>query len=113
MNAGDPSVRPSLSGWTNPLGTCALYLSANGLDTLYRIYGTNYFFSIGIVVSSGCIRLSNAGAIDLANRMQGGRVLRRVSERPSKKGLENRAFYCPRSPTEYAVGCAGSISPSD
>ncbi len=44
-------------GPENPLGARALYLFANGEDTLYRIHGTNEPKSIGKAVSSGCIRL--------------------------------------------------------
>ena len=46
-------------GPDNPLGARALYLFANGADTLYRIHGTNEPLSIGKAVSSGCIRLLN------------------------------------------------------
>ena len=46
-------------GPDNPLGARALYLFANGADTLYRIHGTNEPQSIGKAVSSGCIRLLN------------------------------------------------------
>ncbi|MEJ2435850.1 MAG: L,D-transpeptidase, partial [Pseudolabrys sp.] len=42
----------------------ALYLGG----TLYRIHGTNEPWKIGAAVSSGCIRMSNADAIDLYNR---------------------------------------------
>lgn len=46
-------------GPDNPLGARALYLFANGADTLYRIHGTNDPRSVGRAVSSGCIRLLN------------------------------------------------------
>jgi lipoprotein-anchoring transpeptidase ErfK/SrfK len=46
-------------GPDNPLGARALYLFSNGVDTLYRIHGTNEPQSIGKAVSSGCIRLLN------------------------------------------------------
>ncbi len=51
-------------GPTNPLGARALYLYANGVDTLYRIHGTNDPSSIGKAMSSGCIRMLNE---DVAN----------------------------------------------
>ncbi|MEJ2435683.1 MAG: L,D-transpeptidase [Pseudolabrys sp.] len=51
-------------GPDNPLGARALYLGG----TLYRIHGTNEPWKIGAAVSSGCIRMSNADAIDLYNR---------------------------------------------
>jgi lipoprotein-anchoring transpeptidase ErfK/SrfK len=46
-------------GPENPLGARALYLYANGQDTLYRIHGTNDPRSIGKAMSSGCIRMLN------------------------------------------------------
>jgi lipoprotein-anchoring transpeptidase ErfK/SrfK len=48
----------------NPLGARAMYLAG----TLYRIHGTSNPASIGKHVSSGCIRMLNADAIDLYNR---------------------------------------------
>ena len=48
----------------NPLGARAMYLGG----TLYRIHGTSDPSSIGKHVSSGCIRLLNADAIDLYDR---------------------------------------------
>ncbi len=51
-------------GPANPLGARAMYLGG----TLYRIHGTSDPSSIGKHVSSGCIRLFNADAIDLYNR---------------------------------------------
>jgi lipoprotein-anchoring transpeptidase ErfK/SrfK len=43
----------------NPLGARALYLNADGKDTLYRIHGTTEPHSIGKAMSSGCIRMLN------------------------------------------------------
>lgn len=51
-------------GPENPLGARALYLFADGKDTLYRIHGTNEPGTIGKSVSSGCIRMLNE---DVAN----------------------------------------------
>jgi lipoprotein-anchoring transpeptidase ErfK/SrfK len=48
----------------NPLGARAMYLAG----TLYRIHGTGDPASIGRHVSSGCIRMLNADAIDLFDR---------------------------------------------
>jgi len=59
-------------GPTNPLGSRALYLFKDGVDTLYRIHGTNEDWSIGRAVSSGCIRLLNQDVIDLHRRVQNG-----------------------------------------
>jgi lipoprotein-anchoring transpeptidase ErfK/SrfK len=59
-------------GVANPMGARALYLYANGKDTLYRIHGTNQPEYIGQAISSGCIRLTNENAIDLYNRVKIG-----------------------------------------
>jgi lipoprotein-anchoring transpeptidase ErfK/SrfK len=55
-------------GPENPLGARALYLHANGIDTLYRIHGTNDPSSIGKAMSSGCIRMLNEDVADLFER---------------------------------------------
>ena len=59
-------------GPANPMGARALYLYANGKDTLYRIHGTNQPEYIGQAISSGCIRLTNENIIDLYNRVRVG-----------------------------------------
>jgi len=59
-------------GPDNPLGARALYLFADGKDTLFRIHGTNEPQSIGQSVSSGCIRMLNEDVDDLFNRVQIG-----------------------------------------
>jgi lipoprotein-anchoring transpeptidase ErfK/SrfK len=56
-------------GRMNPLGARALYLHQGARDTLYRIHGTNEPRSIGLNVSSGCIRMLNEDVIDLYNRV--------------------------------------------
>lgn len=56
-------------GLSNPLGPRALYLFQGSRDTLYRIHGTSEPWSIGLAVSSGCIRLFNQDIIDLYNRI--------------------------------------------
>ena len=56
----------------NPMGARALYLFANGKDTLFRIHGTNQPEYIGSAISSGCIRLTNEDVIDLYNRVKVG-----------------------------------------
>jgi lipoprotein-anchoring transpeptidase ErfK/SrfK len=55
-------------GPDNPLGARAMYLYAQGRDTLYRIHGTNEPQSIGHAASSGCIRMLNEEVIDLYQR---------------------------------------------
>src|SRR5262249_40952557 len=59
-------------GAANPMGARALYLYANGQDTLYRIHGTNQPGWIGHAISSGCIRLTNEDIIDLYSRVKTG-----------------------------------------
>lgn len=57
-------------GPNNPLGARALYLyDSQGADTLYRIHGTNEPHTIGMAVSSGCIRLVNEDVMDLYRRV--------------------------------------------
>jgi lipoprotein-anchoring transpeptidase ErfK/SrfK len=46
-------------GPDNPLGARALYLFDGGRDTMFRIHGTNQPWSIGLNLSSGCIRMMN------------------------------------------------------
>ncbi len=63
-------------GPRNPLGARALYLYQGGRDTIYRIHGTSEPWTIGLNVSSGCIRLLNRDVIDLYNRTKvGARVI--------------------------------------
>jgi lipoprotein-anchoring transpeptidase ErfK/SrfK len=59
-------------GPDNPLGARALYLyGANG-DTGFRIHGTSEPWTIGLNVSSGCIRLNNDDVVDLYQRVPMG-----------------------------------------
>ena len=62
-------------GPDNPMGSRAMYLYANGKDTLFRIHGTNQPEYIGASISSGCIRLTNEDAIDLYNRVKVGTIV--------------------------------------
>jgi lipoprotein-anchoring transpeptidase ErfK/SrfK len=64
-------------GPNNPLGARALYLhDSRGRDTLYRIHGTSEPWTIGLNVSSGCIRLVNDDIVDLHRRVGiGARVI--------------------------------------
>jgi lipoprotein-anchoring transpeptidase ErfK/SrfK len=59
-------------GPQNPMGARAMYLYANGKDTLFRIHGTNQPEYIGSAISSGCIRLTNEDVIDLYSRAKLG-----------------------------------------
>lgn len=56
-------------GLKNPIGARALYLYQNGKDTYARLHGTTEPYSIGTMVSSGCIRLMNQDIIDLYERV--------------------------------------------
>lgn len=67
--------RSGMKGGTeNPLGARALYLHRGGKDTLYRIHGTPYPWSIGEASSSGCIRMFQQDVIDLYDRVEKGRT---------------------------------------
>lgn len=70
---GVPSYVPP--GPDNPMGSRAMYLYANGKDTLFRIHGTNQPEYIGASISSGCIRMTNENAIDLYKRVHVGTVV--------------------------------------
>lgn len=59
-------------GSGNPLGPRALYLYRDGEDTLYRLHGTVEPWTIGTMVSSGCIRFLNQDIIDLYRRVPVG-----------------------------------------
>ncbi len=59
-------------GPENPLGARALYLYKDGRDSLYRVHGTNEPWSIGLNVSSGCIRMNNEAVEDLYSRVPVG-----------------------------------------
>ncbi len=57
----------------NPLGVRALYLyDEKGKDTLYRIHGTIEPNSIGLNVSSGCIRMLNENVTELYDLVKVG-----------------------------------------
>ncbi len=59
-------------GKGNPLGARALYLYNRGGDSGYRIHGTSEPWTIGLNVSSGCIRLVDDDVIDLYKRASVG-----------------------------------------
>jgi lipoprotein-anchoring transpeptidase ErfK/SrfK len=62
-------------GPDNPLGARALYLYENGVDTLYRIHGTNEPTSIGKATSSGCIRMLNQDIAALYDKVAIGTLV--------------------------------------
>ncbi|MEM8797726.1 MAG: L,D-transpeptidase, partial [Pseudomonadota bacterium] len=76
MVARDPLAAKFKNGMPggpdNPLGARALYLYDGGRDTIYRIHGTTKPWSIGLNVSSGCIRLTNDDVTDLYERVRVG-----------------------------------------
>ncbi|MEM6665808.1 MAG: L,D-transpeptidase [Pseudomonadota bacterium] len=65
-----PAFMPG--GPENPLGARALYLYQGGHDTLYRIHGTNNPRSIGLAMSSGCIRMMNSDVEHLYENVRMG-----------------------------------------
>ncbi|MFB2533352.1 L,D-transpeptidase [Paracoccus sp. p4-l81] len=79
MIARDPSLEPysvanggMRPGPPNPLGSRALYLFQNGVDTYYRIHGGCEPQFLGKAVSAGCIRMLDQDAIDLYDRVGHG-----------------------------------------
>ena len=72
--------KPELAKWANgmpggpenPLGARAIYLFANGRDTMFRIHGTNEPQSIGSAASSGCIRMLNQEVSELYDEVRLG-----------------------------------------
>jgi lipoprotein-anchoring transpeptidase ErfK/SrfK len=76
MVARDPNAAKFASGMPggpdNPLGARALYLYEGDQDTIYRIHGTPEPWSIGLNVSSGCIRMNNDDIVDLHSRIDVG-----------------------------------------
>jgi lipoprotein-anchoring transpeptidase ErfK/SrfK len=65
-----PAVQPG--GPDNPLGARAMYLYKGGRDTIFRIHGTNQPWTIGLNMSSGCIRMMNDDVSHLYNRVSVG-----------------------------------------
>ncbi|MBX5222083.1 L,D-transpeptidase [Rhizobium sp. NLR8a] len=55
-------------GEDNPLGARAMYLYQGGRDTIFRIHGTNQPWTIGLNMSSGCIRMMNEDVMHLYDR---------------------------------------------
>jgi len=76
MVARDPNAAKWAAGMPggpeNPLGARALYLYEGDQDTIYRIHGTAEPWTIGLDVSSGCIRMNNNDITDLASRIKIG-----------------------------------------
>lgn len=75
----DPSLKEWAGGMPggprNPLGARALYIYFDGVDSGFRIHGTNQPKSIGWAASSGCFRMLNQDVVDLYERVAiGARV---------------------------------------
>jgi lipoprotein-anchoring transpeptidase ErfK/SrfK len=69
MLARRPELPTYMAGGSdNPLGARAIYLG----PSLYRIHGSNEPGTIGLAVSSGCIRMKNEDVIDLYDRVKIG-----------------------------------------
>ncbi len=80
MRDRDPNLPVKMTGGVkNPLGAMAIYLG----KTLYRIHGTNDPNSIGRAASSGCFRMLNGHAVDLAGRIDVGTSVTVVSRLPA------------------------------
>jgi lipoprotein-anchoring transpeptidase ErfK/SrfK len=92
-------------GPKNPLGARALYLYANGADTLYRIHGTNQPSSIGQAVSSGCVRMLNIDVIDLYSRVsEGTKVVVIGTPRPRIAASAKQQMRMPRKVVRKTPG---------
>ena len=59
-------------GPDNPLGARAMYLYRGGGDSMFRIHGTNQPWTIGLNMSSGCIRMMNEDVTHLYERADRG-----------------------------------------
>lgn len=81
-----PHVVPP--GPENPLGPYAMYLGKNG----YLIHGTNQPWSIGKLISAGCIRLYNADVSELYRYVKTGTPVR-IIHQPYKAGWQNGRLY--------------------
>jgi len=81
-------------GIDNPLGARALYLYQGNRDTLYRIHGTNQPWSIGLNLSSGCIRMLNSDVEHLYEQVKLGSkvVVVGPGESAGTKFRENRGL---------------------
>ncbi len=79
------SIQP---GPENPLGPYAMYLGTHG----YLIHGTNQPWSIGKLISAGCIRLYNEDVQELYRHVRTGTPVR-VIHQPYKAGYQDGKLY--------------------
>jgi L,D-transpeptidase ErfK/SrfK len=75
-------------GPENPLGHYAMYLGTNG----YLIHGTNQPWSIGKLISAGCIRLYNEDVEELYKHVTTGTPVK-IIHQPYKAGYQNGRLY--------------------
>lgn len=94
----DPWRNGMPGGLQNPLGARALYLFRNGKDTLYRIHGTPYPWTIGHATTDGCIRLFDQDIVDLYKRVHSGT---KVIVRPPQDS--GKGTFPPGTPVPAAV----------
>ena len=85
-------------GPDNPLGSRALYLFQNGVDTLYRTHGDADPWELGkAAVSSGCIRMLDQDVIYLYDRsVHGASVIVMASTKPTDVNVTSLHWW-PRS----------------
>ena len=67
-----PKIEGKEGNLENPLGARALYLYKGRNDSGFRIHGTNEPWSIGLNMSSGCIRMMNKDVVHLYDRARIG-----------------------------------------
>lgn len=79
-------------GIDNPLGARAMYLYKGGRDTIFRIHGTNQPWTIGLNMSSGCIRMMNKDVEHLYERADVGSkvIVIGPGDRQGKVNYEDR-----------------------
>jgi lipoprotein-anchoring transpeptidase ErfK/SrfK len=87
-------------GINNPLGARAMYLYKGGRDTIFRIHGTNQPWTIGLNMSSGCIRMMNKDVEHLYSRADVGSKVIVIG--PNGKGAE-------RVYTDHGMDFFGSL----
>jgi L,D-transpeptidase ErfK/SrfK len=75
-------------GPENPLGPYALYLGTSG----YLIHGTNQPWTIGKLITAGCIRLYNADVAELYPHVAVGTPVK-IVHYPYKAGWQNGRLY--------------------
>ncbi|QND39813.1 L,D-transpeptidase [Rhizobium leguminosarum bv. viciae] len=81
-------------GEDNPLGARAMYLYRGGRDTIFRIHGTNQPRTIGLNMSSGCIRMMNEDVTHLYDRAPVGTkvIVIGPGNRQGKVAFEDRGI---------------------